>query len=335
MAGLRCVLASDGSMIPGPAASFQPLPAATGFHIPARRELGHGTLGISYETEVLMRFLIAACAVAGLVLPAARAQTVDELLDRALAALKDNRPKDALVLAGKAVAKDARGTRALTFRAELHTRLANHADAARDYDRVIALDPKAADAYQRRGEAHFKLGKINESIADWDRYIALRPDKKAGHWQRGISYYYAGRFKDGRDQFAAYEEVDTNDVENSVWHYLCNARLVGPEKARAQMLKIGRDKRVPLMVVFDLFLEKAKPADVLKAANAGKPEPELLKRQLFYAHLYLGLYHESKGDRKKTLEHMAKAANDYNVGGYMWEVARVHLDLRRAEAKKK
>ena len=58
--------------------------------------------------------------------------------------------------------------------------------------------------------------------------------------------------------------------------------------------------------------------------------------RLFYAHLYLGLYYESLGDKKKALEHLTLAAADeHSVGGYMWEVARVHRDIRRQEAKKK
>ena len=48
----------------------------------------------------------------------------------------------------------------------------------------------------------------------------------------------------------------------------------------------------------------------------------------------LGLYHEAMGDKKLALEHMIKAADDYPVGGYMWDVARVHRDLRRIEAGK-
>src|SRR5262249_38508866 len=114
----------------------------------------------------------------------------------------------------------------------------------------------------------------------------------------------------------------------------CYARLVGIDKARKSLLKIGHDKRVPLMVAYDLFAGKAKPEDVLAAVKEGKPAREELKLRLFYAHLYLGLYYEAMGDKKLALEHMTKAADDYKVGGYMWDVARVHRDIRRKEAGK-
>jgi lipoprotein NlpI len=109
------------------------------------------------------------------------------------------------------------------------------------------------------------------------------------------------------------------------------ARKDGVEKARAGLLKVGEDKRVPLMRVYDLFAGKAKPEEVLTAVEKGKPSKEELKLRFFYAHLYLGLYYEAEGDKKKVLEHMKKAVEDYSTHGYMGDVARVHLELRAKE----
>ena len=156
-----------------------------------------------------------------------------------------------------------------------------------------------------------------ESLADFNKFLELQPGEKPGHWKRGISLYYAGKFKDGKEQFESYEKVDTNDVENAVWHYICNARAVGPEKARAALLKIGKDQRVPMMEVYALFAGKAKPADVLAAAKADDPPAAQLKTRLFYAHLYLGIYHDILGDQKQALEHMTEAAEKYRIGHYM------------------
>src|SRR4029077_18897172 len=132
-------------------------------------------------------------------------------------------------------------------------------EALADLNKVLELDPKRAEVINRRGALHFKLGQIKESVADFDRFIALRPDEALGHWMRGISLYYAGRFDDGRKQFVGYEKVDTNDVENAVWRYICMAKTVGADKARDTILKIGNDKRIPMMVVYELFSGKAKP----------------------------------------------------------------------------
>jgi lipoprotein NlpI len=99
------------------------------------------------------------------------------------------------------------------------------------------------------------------------------------------------------------------------------------------MLKIGKDNRVPLMEVYDLFLGKCKPADVLAAAQAGDVPEQLRNQQLFYAHLYLGLYHDALGDARKALEHMNLAAGKYRLG-YMGDVAHVHAELLRKDEKK-
>src|SRR5260370_41706104 len=140
-----------------------------------------------------------------------RGDAVGELLKSAAAADKDGQYKKALGLLDKAIAKNA----------------------------------KASAAYQLRGLTQFKLGNFAGSIADFDKFIDLEPERKAGHWQRGISYYYAGRFDDGKRQFEGYQTVDKNDVENAVWRYLCMAKKDGTKKARAGLLKIGKDVRVP------------------------------------------------------------------------------------------
>jgi lipoprotein NlpI len=54
-----------------------------------------------------------------------------------------------------------------------------------------------------------------------------------------------------------------------------------------------------------------------------------------FAHLYLGLYYEAAGDKKKTLEHMKNAVEDYPIRGYMGDVARVHLELRAKEKSRR
>jgi lipoprotein NlpI len=203
--------------------------------------------------------------------PLAADDTAAALLAKAKQALARNHPDEALSLAGMAVARAPHEPAVYLFRGRLYEALQRHAEAVADFDAALRLDPKAAEAYQYRGAEHFKLGHIRESLADFDKYLELKPAARAGHWQRGITCYYAGKYDEGRKQFAGYEAVDTNDVENAVWHYLCNARLVGADKARAAMLKIGRDRRVPLMEVYELFRGRATPDDVLRAARAGHP----------------------------------------------------------------
>ena len=50
--------------------------------------------------------------------------------------------------------------------------------------------------------------------------------------------------------------------------------------------------------------------------------------RLFYAHLYLGLYFEAAGDKAASREHIRKAVDFRNPANYMWQVVRIHRELR-------
>lgn len=250
----------------------------------------------------------------------------DDLLAQARAALANGQPQAAITLTSQALAKDARSATAYFLRGAAYETLARHREAVADFDQALRLDPTQAEAYNHRGSEHFKLGNIRQSLADFDRFLELRPAERPGHWRRGITCYYAGQFDEGRKQFEGYEKVDTNDVENAAWHFLCNARQHGVEKARREILKIGNDRRVPMMQVYALYAGTLKPEDVLAAAAAGNPTPAQRTARLFYAHLYLGLYYEVLGDRARALEHLTRA-EEQRIPHYMWDVARVHRAL--------
>jgi lipoprotein NlpI len=266
---------------------------------------------------------------------AAPEETVDDYLKQAQALWKKGEKDKAVELAGKAIAADAKDPRGYLLRGTLREALEKHDDAVADFDKCLELDAKCAEAFNRRGSEQFKRGKFTESLADFDRYLELRPGDRPGHWKRGITLYYAGKYDEGRKQFEGYEKVDTNDVENAVWHFLCAAKLDGVDKARKSILKIGKDARVPMMQVYDLYRGELKPADVIAAAKDDKLTDEKRNSALFYAHLYLGLYYDAAGDKKLALEHMTQA-REHRIPHYMWDVARVHCNvLSRSTEKSK
>ncbi|MBY0228316.1 MAG: tetratricopeptide repeat protein [Gemmataceae bacterium] len=200
-----------------------------------------------------------------------------------------------------------------------------YAEALKLLDQAIKKEPKSVAAHDLRGSTRYMAGDFKGAVADFDHVLELEPKALKGHWRRGIALYYVGRYEDGYKQFDAYQGTDTSDVENTFWHWMCYSRKHGLEKAGKALLKTGKDKRIPMNEVLALIQGKLKPEDVLKAAEAGKPGKDERKSRLFYAHLYLGLWHEQQGDRKKALEHLALAASkDYHNGTYMGEVARVH-----------
>jgi lipoprotein NlpI len=252
--------------------------------------------------------------------------SVDDYLKQAAAAFERKDPKAALELAGKAIAADPKDARGCFLRGEIYEKLRKHDDALTDFNECLKRDPRHTDAYQHRGCVQFCRGKVAEALADFDIYLKLKPAAYPDHWQRGICLYYLRKFDEGAKQFHAYEKISTDDVENAVWHFLCLARKEGVAKAREKMLKIGKDARIPMMEVYDLFRGKIKPADVLAAVEASKATGLARQEEYFYAHLYLGLYYDVLGERDKALEHLELATGKYGRPHYMGDVARVHLD---------
>jgi lipoprotein NlpI len=281
--------------------------------------------------------LVGLCLLQAGSLPARAEQDkkIEELLKQVDEAWSKGERDRAVRTVGKAIELEPKNSQLYLLRASLYEEWNKHEQAIADFSVYLKLDPKNAQVYNRRGSEQFKVGKIKESVEDFDRALELNPDGRNGHWKRGISLYYLGRFEDGKKQFEGYEKVSTTDVENAVWHFLCNARLVGVEKARPEILKIGKDRRVPMMVIYELFKGQAKPEDVLAAAEAGKAEGELRKQQLFYAHLYLGIYFDILGDKKKALAHLTDAAGKYRISHYMGDVAHVHEQILRKELQEK
>ncbi len=176
-----------------------------------------------------------------------------------------------------------------------------------------------------RGVRSFHAGRITESVADFDKLAELVPGHAPQLWQRGIALYYAGRYQDCRKQFESHRTVNPNDVENAAWHFLCVARAESPAKAKAALLPVGPDSRVPMTEIYEMFRGKTTPASVLAAGSGTEGQ--------FYARLYVGLYYEALGDKTKALENIRVAAEDrFAAGGYMHSVARVHRNLLQTSA---
>lgn len=205
----------------------------------------------------------------------------------------------------------------------------DHAQAVEAYTAALKEDPKA-ETHDARGDAYLKLGKFKEAIADFDTYLDANPKQAPEHWRRGIALYYAGRHQDGVKQFETHKTVNPQDVENAVWHYLCNVHVVGQEKAAKELIDVTQDARVPMAEIQKLFAGKRKPADVLAAADAVDAKSKAGKEARFYGRLYVALWYEAAGDTKKVIEHLTPAVEEYEIGHYMWDIAKVHLAVAKA-----
>jgi len=258
-------------------------------------------------------------------------KSAEELLTQAGISFARSQREDAIELATKAIEVEPKNPKAYYVRGRFYAEVRQPQKAVKDLNQALALDPTSAPAYYHRGEEGFKLGHIKESTADFDKFVDLSPDQAPKLWQRGISLYYAGRYQDGQRQFELHQTINSNDVENAVWHFLCVARRAGIDKARATLLKIKNDPRVPMMQIYALYAGKGSAEDVMKAATTGKPLPNELNERLFNAHLYLGLYFDVAANEKMAREHIVQAAELFKVEHYMGDVARIHAELMRQQ----
>jgi lipoprotein NlpI len=173
-----------------------------------------------------------------------------------------------------------------------------------------------------RAVTDFRAGRVEASLEGFDRVARLSPADAPYLWQRGIAQYYAGKFRECRDMFVSHRTVNPDDVENAAWHFLCVAQAESPEAARKQILPVGPDARLPMREVYRMFKGEMTQAQVMKAAGSD-PSAQ------FFARLYIGLYLEVTGNREAGRAQIEIAAEDRyaRVGGYMHDVARVHMKM--------
>jgi len=188
-----------------------------------------------------------------------------------------------------------------------------------------------------QGVDHFFAGRIPESLQSWDKELTKAPQRAPHHWQRGLALYYAKKFQEGVQQFEDHQKVNSQDVENAVWHFLCLIKSPDGslEKARKQFIGIQKDTRVPMKEIHALFAGTGDKKAVLNAAQKAPPGSEILRNQLCYAHLYLGLYAEVMNQEKEAKHHILLAAETYRMNHYMGKVAQVHAQLRGWKSQKK
>jgi lipoprotein NlpI len=194
---------------------------------------------------------------------------------------------------------------------------------------VAAAVPLVAQSPQQvldRAEADFVAGRVNEAVAGFDNMVKLVPLIAPQLWQRGVALFYAGRYADCRSQWEASLTVSPDDVENAAWHYLCVAKAESPAKARAALLRVSGDARVPMKEIYEMLGGRLQPDAVLKAAGN-------TPRGQFYAQFYTGLYYDANGDRMRALQALTAASADRfaQAGGFMHSAAKIHLaQLRTA-----
>lgn len=202
----------------------------------------------------------------------------------------------------------------------LHSQLE---DALSYWTRLLQQNPTDAHLHVKRGMVQFKLARIDESIEDFDQAAALDPAIAPYLWQRGLSYYYVKRYEDGARQFELDLTINGQDVEETVWRFLCIAQWQGLDVAQSTLLPVQHDPRPVLRAVYRLFAGQCSPVEVLRLGHGNG------RRGQFYGHLYVGLYWEALRDSIQAQHFLTEAATLYPLDDYMWHLSRIHCQLRK------
>lgn len=233
----------------------------------------------------------------------------EEFFKQSFAALAQGKAKEAVRLATAGIRADATNHFAYIKRAQIHDLILQRSAAVKDYTTALQYNPRAGEAYHLRGCSQFKLGRVKEAISDWLMYVRrFEPKAEVHHWQLGIAYAMDGRFAEGRKQFEWHWTVNHSDAEVAFWQFLCVSRLDGLSQARAELIKVDEDKRVPMAALHGLYAGRVRPSAVMKEVAAGAPDASELATRQFFAHWYIGLFYEAAGRLPEALMHVDRAA---------------------------
>eukprot|EP00899_Mesostigma_viride_P012155 jgi/Mesvir1/20940/Mv08011-RA.1 len=117
----------------------------------------------------------------------------------------------------------------------------------------IQPDRQRAMRDTRQGMDLFTQGDVAGSLELFNSALERDASMAPYLWQRGLTLYYLKEYEEGAKQFRRDVAVNPNDTEEAIWAFLCEAQLVGPEKARQDFLKVGRDSRPFMRAAYELF----------------------------------------------------------------------------------
>lgn len=254
------------------------------------------------------------------------------LLAEAEARQRQGRTTEALALATEAIRAAPEAADAWMLRGRLRAAGNDFKGAAGDFAKVIELEPSQPDARMQRALARFRQGRIARSLEDFDRLAESAPKDAPRLWQRGVALSLAGRHEDACRQFAAHYQINRQDVEVAAWHFFSTAKSDGPEKARARLLPVRGDSRVPMREIFRLYSGEASAEQVLAAADAVQKSDAHRQVARFYARLYLALYCDAQGREGDARLHAREAAAISASYDFLGQAARLYAEQLDARA---
>jgi len=217
----------------------------------------------------------------------------------------------------------------------------DHQQAIGLLDKMIEMKPSLPNLYYYRATENYMAENFRASVDDFDTLIKLQPSRSDSLWERGISCYFAGDYADGAKQFLDYQNYHDQDVENSVWRYLCLAKSEGLAKARETLIPIERDPRPGLQEALEMYRGNVTPEKLLDQMEKTELTGQTAAGYRFYTLLYVGLYYVAEGKNDLAAKYLKLAADpklldsgSSRISTYMWETAGIaHRDIVNRQKK--
>jgi lipoprotein NlpI len=198
-------------------------------------------------------------------------------------------------------------------------------------DGIVKDFDKEPVAWRSAGDLYLRAGAVKKSIPQFLRYIERYPEREPDLWQYGIALAFAGEYKAGAKLFELHRTVNSNDVENALWHFYCVAKDTSPEAAKLAILPAPGDRRVPMDLLLKLYRGEADEQAVRAAVAALPKGSQQAEMGNYYAELYLAMHADALGQRDRAIELATKAAATKDVN-YMTDIGRVYLARLREAA---
>jgi lipoprotein NlpI len=196
---------------------------------------------------------------------------------------------------------------------------------------ALAKDPKSVQILSQRGDVNLFTTRFREAVADYEKMIALDPSQDNPHWRLGIAYYLTGDFAKAARQFEKYQQYESGDRENGIWHFMSVAHAKNIEAARSEMIPFTKFDREPFPALYDLFAGKTTTdAFFADLKTRGLTEKSGV---MFFANYYAGVYEDLQGNKPRATALLREAvktgASSTRSGGpgYMWQVSRLQSDI--------
>ena len=140
----------------------------------------------------------------------AKAQDIETLLRQSQQALEQNRIKEAIAFAEKALALNPKSAEGYNARGLAYYAFSEYEKALADYTKAIELSPNYKEAFYNRGVCHYWLSKNDLALADFNKAISIDTTDARSYTALGGVYAQKALLTQSKEQHKYLQEAEKN-----------------------------------------------------------------------------------------------------------------------------